>query len=69
MTLRLVPVTSTYQSLVSHAYSLLFQMHLDNAQGAYFDFGNHTEKVCLCDFFFLLKGNRSTFILWCTNIN
>ena len=32
--------------LFSHVRLILFQMHLDNASGAYFDFGNHTEKVC-----------------------
>ncbi|KAL3835679.1 hypothetical protein ACJIZ3_010415 [Penstemon smallii] len=28
-------------------FELLNQMHLDNANGAYFDYGNHTEKVRL----------------------
>lgn len=25
---------------------MFYQMHFDHASGAYFDFGNHTEKVC-----------------------
>lgn len=25
---------------------MFLQMHFDDAYGAYFDFGNHTEKVC-----------------------
>ncbi|RVW24459.1 Mannosyl-oligosaccharide glucosidase GCS1 [Vitis vinifera] len=33
--------------LVSHVCLILYQMHLDKAHGAYFDFGNHTEKVRL----------------------
>lgn len=33
------------------------QMHLDPAYGAYFDFGNHTEKVpCLFGSVFLTIG-------------
>lgn len=31
---------------VSLMFLMFEQMHYDNAYGAYFDFGNHTEKVC-----------------------
>lgn len=44
---------STYKSRVaikdffmSHMCLMFKQMHLDDKYGAYFDFGNHTEKVC-----------------------
>lgn len=31
---------------MSKLWMMSIQMHFDDAYGAYFDFGNHTEKVC-----------------------
>lgn len=31
---------------ISYLCLIFKQMHFDDAYGAYFDFGNHTEKVC-----------------------
>ena len=43
---------------------MFYQMHFDHASGAYFDFGNHTEKVCCLHLAFLdevyFSGNLFT---------
>lgn len=46
---------------IPHACLMFEQMHFDYAYGAYFDFGNHTEKVCCVYIFSPLKWCYSSF--------
>lgn len=45
-------------------FLMLEQMHYDDAYGAYFDFGNHTEKVCCLHVIYNLFSSFSSSFLF-----